>query len=632
MTLVTDPSQKSNIRDSVVAATMVLTLQLLRERGMSELPNTVKAICKQLGVSRSQAYAMRDRLAAACEDLDETPGPVPGSISSDAMFSVAAAVRDFAFENPGCVADRGARRRYSDGFRQLVGGLLAPEQVGESLTTEQLAQATGVPLGTIKQWLRGDTAKDDEPDDEQPDLDNVSADELTSNLDIATIITEHESWRGDFTSFCDHLRDNFRLPYGRTFVSSILQALGLRTPNRRKQPGCAPWSPGTFRSLFPGAQWLGDGTTLVMTVNGERFPFTLEAIADVGSDALIGLEVTDAEDQQAVLAAFEHGVDTTGAHPESMTLDNKPCNHTGQIREAVDPTVVIPATPGRGQAKAPLEGKFGLFEQTAPPLVVNGGTRRQLARSILVLVVTLWAWTRNGKPRKRLDGRSPAHFYTSYKPTPEELAEARTWIAALMRRAEKARATAERRADPVRRQFLAQALHELEIADPGGALAVALARYSTEAIIRGIAIFRAKLEQQTLPRDADPGRYLGGVIRNVDSDLELTAMADHLMQLRLRHRQLTLEPLQRELSRLRDQHSSRDLPFALVRRALDVKARIDFRFFSRQARDALAQLGESATPMLPHLLRVVAAHFGATKKRRETLIAELSQVTQAAAA
>ena len=631
MTLVSDLGQKSNIKESVIAAVMVLALQFLRELGMSVLPVTAKAICEQLGVSRSQAYAMRDRLAAACEDLDETPGPVPGTISSDAMFSVAAAVRDFAFENPGCVADRGARRRYSDGFRRLVGGLFAPGQVGEGLTTEQLAQATGVPLGTIKQWLRGDAAKDAEPEDEQPERDSGSTDELTSNPDIATIITEYESWRGDFSSFCDHLRDNFRLPYGRTFVSSVLQALGLRTPKRRKQPGCAPWSPGTFRSLFPGAQWLGDGTTLVMTVNGERFPFTLEAIADVSSDALVGLEVTDVEDQQAVLGAFEHGVDTTGAHPDSMTLDNKPCNHTSQIREAVEPTVVIPATPGRGQAKAPLEGKFGLFEQTAPPLVVNGSTRRELARSILILVVTLWAWTRNGKPRKRLEGRSPAHFYASYKPTPEELAEARTWIAALMRRAEKARATAERRAGPVRRQLLAQALQELEIADPDGTLSLALARYSTEAIIRGIAIFRAKHEQQTLPRDADPGRYLGGIIRNIDSDLELAAMADHLMQLRLRHRQLTLEPLQRELSRLRDQHSSHDLPFVLVRRALDVKAQIDFRFFSRQARDALAQLGQNATPILPHLLRVIAAHFGATKKRRESLIAELSQVIQVAA-
>lgn len=632
MTLVPDLSQKSNIKESVVAAIMVLALQLLRERDMSALPNTVMAICKQLGVSRSQAYVMRDRLAVSCENLDETPGPTPTEVSSDTVWSVLALVLDFVFNNPGCVSGRGVRRRYSDTFRRFVLGLRAPGQVGEGLTIDQLAQATCVPLGTIKQWLRADVGKDTEVDDEEPDLDNVSMDTLTSNPDIATIITEHESWRGDFSSFCDHLRDNFRLPYGRTFVSSVLQALGLRTPKRRKQPGCAPWSPGTFRSLFPGAQWLGDGTTLVMTVNGERFPFTLEAIADVSSDALVGLEVTDVEDQQAVLGAFEHGVDTTGAHPDSMTLDNKPCNHTSQIREAVDPTVVIPATPGRGQAKAPLEGKFGLFEQTAPPLVVNGSTQRELARSILILVVTLWAWTRNGKPRKRLDGRSPAHFYASYEPTPEELSEAHAWFAELMRRAEKARATAERRADPVRRQLLVQALHDLDIDDPDGSLALAFARYSTEAIIRGIAIFKAKQEQQTLPRDADPGRYLGGIIRNLDSELELNSMADHLLQLRLRQKQLTLAPLERELSRLRNQHSSDSLPFALAKRALEAEAQIDFRFFSRHARDALAHLGQKAGPLLPHLARVVAAHFDATKKRRETLIAELSQVVERDAA
>jgi len=54
--------------------------------------------------------------------------------------------------------------------------------------------------------------------------------------------------------------------------------------------------------------------------------------------------------------------------------------------------VLLPATPGRGEAKAAVEQKFGLFSQTAPPLRVAGKTQREMnaTSSVLMPFSALW--------------------------------------------------------------------------------------------------------------------------------------------------------------------------------------------------------------------------------------------------
>jgi len=631
-----DPGHNSSLKPSLVAALLLLARRYLGRLGADQLPSSNDAIIALAGAGTSQAYAMRARLETACGSLERPPGPRPNEAQPETVMAVLVAVRDFLLKHPGAVADRGRRHRYTEPFRRLVLGLLAPGGLAAGLTLEQTAQAVGVPLGSVKDWLRrprvGDEDEDEIEDqsavdtgDDQPAAENQDDRELTSHPDIATILAEHHQWTGDFTSFCDHLRVQLRLAYGRTFVASVLQAAGLRYPARRKQPP-PPWSAETFRRLFPGAQWLGDGTTLAIVLDGRRFVFCAEAVADVDSNALVGIEVTDVENEQALLAAFDAGLTTTGEHPLALTLDSKPCNHTQGVHDAVQPTTVIHATPGRGQAKAPLEGAFGLFAQTAPALLVEGRSRRELARSILALVLITWAWARNGKPRRCFKGASPADYYRSRKPTDAETQAAREWIAELRRRAELAQRTRERRADPARLTILVEALQRLDIADPDNRLAIALACYSNEAILRGLAVFETKRKLDTLPQHADPGPYLGGIIRNTDAKLEIEGTAERLLVLRQRHRQLSLRPLERELERLRSTTPVETLPEVLVTRALDAKRHLDFRFYAGAACQALARLPETtAKRIFDHLLRLVTATFSATKERRHDILARLSR-------
>ncbi|MSP71363.1 MAG: hypothetical protein EXR76_04095, partial [Myxococcales bacterium] len=255
------------------------------------------------------------------------------------------------------------------------------------------------------------------------------------------------------------------------------------------------------------------------------------------------------------------------------------------MKDGIAPTELLSATPGRGQAKAPLEGAFGLFQQLAPPLVVRGDTPRERARSDLALLFVVWAWARNGKPRAKLRGRSPAEAYAQDRPTADEIAAAKEHLAELRRREDLARQTRAQKVCPVRRTLLEGALADLGIPDPKGHLAGSLSRYGIDALLRAIALFRARLERDTVPPDAEHGRYFAGIVRNLDTRLDLERMGEHLLEIRLRHGDLTLAALNRELRAQRD-------GTPVVDRAVAADASIDFRFWTRAAVGALASMAD----------------------------------------
>ena len=596
---------------------------------------SVAAILGATGAARSQAYAMQPRVVEACQTLERPAGRPTRDGEDDARFQVACRVRDFLAEHPGAVTGRGERRTYADPFRCFVLDLAAPTGPAAALTVEQLADATGVPLGTLKDWRRMPEPPADEttpahreepPAEEPPAGREVELRELAGHPQVATLLDAWQRWEGpDFSAFCRHAREHLRLPWGDTFISRLLQAAGLRDPRRRKRSR-PTWNRDTFRRLFPGAQWLGDGTTLAIRINGRWETFNLQATIDVDSNAVVGIHVGDAEDEHAVRTAFEHGEITTGAPPIAITLDGKPCNHTESLAESLDPTVVVPATPARGQAKASLEGAFGLFAQNAPPLIVHGDDQRELARSILALVMTTWFWARNGRPRRRLGGLSPADHYRNAAPSPAEMQAAKDWAAELRRRHERFLETRRRRADRARREILREALQRLGIDDPGDRLATDLARYGINAILNGIATFNAKQDLGTLTGIDDPGRYLAGIIRNLDARDELECTAQRLLELRLRHRDLCLAPLHERVRHVHETVEPPEQPRALLDLALDASRLIDFRFYARATADALERLSPTAAcDLYPHLVRRVAASFRVEPERRETLIYTLAR-------
>jgi hypothetical protein len=612
-------------KPSLLAAVLLWALSLLRQR--AEWPQSVADVLTVTGAGRSQAYAMLARLQSAARTLQsqsECPLAEPGP--SQNVLAVVRAVRDFVMDHPGVVTGRGRRRRYGVPFRRFVVGLREPGGLAAELTVEELADAAAVPVGTLKDWLR--LAPASEPR-EKPEPESQAPAQLAtvaSQGEIATILSEWERWEGDFTAFCTYLRGEHRITHGDTFVGSVLEAAGRRARRRRGRTD-PPWSRGTFRTLFPGVQWIGDGMSFGVRVNDRLHVFNLQPVIDPAADAVVGAVVTDTEDEQAVIDAFEASLPTSeGVLPLALTLDNRPSNHTPAVEAAIAPTTLLPATPGRGQAKAPCEGFFGLFQQSLPPLVLEGTSERDFARCAAQLVATAFARGRNGRPRTRLGGRTPADTYRDARPTAEDVEKAKDYIAELKRRAERARRSREARADPVRRALLTEALARLQIPDPGERIATRLAIYGLDAILRGIATFEAKRERGTVPPDVAPHRYLGGIIRRLDERLEIQSTADRLLAVRLRARDITLQPLASDLERLRVDAPPQDLPALLVDRALQARPQVDFRFWLHQAGEALTALGHTeATARYRPLARIIAAHFDVERDRRADLIDALAQ-------
>ncbi|MFZ5785953.1 MAG: hypothetical protein ACOY3Y_05885 [Acidobacteriota bacterium] len=628
-------------------------------------------ILDTLATSRSQALEMRARLVEAAAQLHRPVGrpPAAGPECDPGYVTAMRAVRDHLTDNPGAVTGRGARKRYSADFQSLVVGLRAQGQPGCRLTLAQFADAVGVPLPTVKDWLADaaavaqpncsatDEPVTDEPATDEPVTDAAATDTAATdergtdergtdergNIDrpddgldhllvtphVATIVGEWRQWRGDFSSFCHHLHHHLRLPYGPTWIGSVLHALRLRTPTPRGRPVMAPWSRSTFDCPWPGLQWVNDGCEVTIVFGGQPYRFNWEASVDGCVRASVGLTVSDHEDSAALVGTVEHGAATTGHKPVVASVDAKPSNHAPAVQQALAPTLVLQTTVARGQAKAPVEGDFGLFSQTVPPLVVSGATPREQARCIVELVVTAWSRGKNGRPRRSLAGRSPALAYIQDQPDwndPETVASVHAWLADQVRRHRLAQQTERRRADPVRRQLIREALQRHGIDDPDARLERAIATYCTEAILRAIAAFDAKVDNGKLDHVTDRGRYLAGIARNLDKKLELEATAARLLAVRLRHRDLTLSPLEQHAARLRNELDPEKLPGALVQCALDAVARIDSVFFTGAAAQALAALPPPRRgSLLDTLVGQIARAFGVDRQRRHDLVAALTQ-------
>ncbi len=628
-------------KPSVRSAVFLWALQIAKELDLKTFPSTSTEALQCTAASRSQAYEVLGRLQDKVAEVFDSAGrPAASAPAPEAAFELCAAVRDFIMSHSGCMRVKGERRTYSDVFRRFVVGLFAPQAPACTLTIEQAASATGIPTGTLKDWLRIPPTPTLEPAPKtSPTMPQAprSLDPLMhcTQPQIATLLTEYEAWQGDLSSFCEHAHLHLGLPFGRAFITSVLTAVGLHTPKPRNAPHQTPCSRGSMKFFFPGMQWFGDGKQLRMIIDDQNLLFNIEALVDGASNAVVAARVTDAENAAAVVEAFAEGLQTTGGQPPmATTLDNRPSNFAPEIDAALSCTELLRATPGRGQAKAPVEGSFGLFEQCLPKeIVVAGGTLRDTARSIAQWIVHAFFLGRNGKPRGKLGGQSPAQAYNSSNPTSEQIEAAWSWILELRRREALARDSRERRADPVRRQLLREQLAALQIDDPQGQVSLSLCRYCMGAILRGLAVFRTKQQMGTLPLDCDPARYLGGIIANIDGQEALDRTAMHLLKARLRAGDLHLAPVKVRADAIRQSQQSDAVAHGFVDAALDAKSLLDFRFWTEQAQDALASMPASkAQTLYPHLTRVVAACFGIPRRWREQLIAALAAAAAPVAA
>lgn len=619
-----------SLPSTILASVLTWARQIQREFSLDE--SSPSEFCQVTETSPSQAFEMLVRLKEAARHLLKSPGPRPlrETVSFDDIGELSRATIDFLMDTPGAVSGGPSRRTYHESLRQFVLGQMSTGRAGSRLGVELVAEVVRVPLGTLKSWIAHPAVSQsgESPVEPAPFLQPGGDPEEEPTLEftdpnLATILREFKGWKGTFSDYCNHLQEQHRIVLGKTHISSILEMAGLRIPRRRGSTD-RPWSDGTYERFFPGAQWVGDGKSLVIEWNGTPMSFNMEAIIDPASDALVGLIITDTENEEAVLKTYYHGIGTTDHKPMALTLDNRESNHTDYIKTEISPTQLLASTPAAPTSKAPIEGAFGLFSQVAPPLLVEGESPRELAKSVLQLVGTLWAWSRNHKPRHRLGNKTPAQVHQEAKPSLEDIEKVKEHILRLERNQEEYRKSREARSDPVRLQLLRENLADLGI-ENADALSIQLAIYSREAILRGLATFRTKKREDTLPKGGNLGRYLGGIIRNIHARLEDEDIAQQLLDLRIRCRDLSLIALTEKLEELSENASTYELPQLLVEQALEARPLLDYRFWRQHALMAITDLPVLvAGSVYRYIVRKITKSFATPWDRRSDLAASLS--------
>jgi hypothetical protein len=612
----------------VVAALMLAAGDHLRATG---LPHpTVAQVLESTGATRTRAYELRDALIAMLPSLQRPvgrPTAPPQEASPDVARELHGAVTAFLMDHPGCVHGGAARRRYTDRFRHFV---LALRDRHADVEIERLAEATLVPLGTLKSWLSAGvnaTAADDLPADPKADAGAAGTAEASAHTEV--VLACWETWRGTFGDFCEHVRREQRVPFGASIISQILFLNGKRRPRRR--PGRSPDERalrGAFETFFGGAQWVGDGSPIAITVNDQRFVFNLELIVDAHSGGFVGMSVRDEEDGAAVTDAFDDAGATTGEAPLALLLDNRPSNHTPEVDAALgDVTLRIRATRSRPQNKAHVEGAFGLFQQTVPALDLHASDPRELARQALALVAQTWARTLNHRPRADRGGRSRVDIYNE-PITAEQIDAARAALEERCKKQNRARMTALMRMDPTVRAILDDAFQRLELLDPESHLRVAIARYPLDVIVEGIGIFKGKRRAGTLPPGVD-ARYLLGIVQNIGNEREGIAIAEELLRARLDARDRLLAPLvvARDGAR-RNTDDLRERVLDFADRALAAERRVDRLFWLLAVAEDTARAKTDPAPLVGALARRIhATHRVPHKDRAEAVSIILENIT-----
>jgi len=541
---------RARVSPLLAAAVLLLARRLAEELG---LPSpSVMQILTTTGATRSRAYELCEALLAYLPALQRVVGRPPGAGTTDAQKADRApgieeiqhALRRFVVAHPGCVSARSHRQHYADAFRLVV--LRLREQHAE-LPIEAFAEAVDVPLGTVKDWLATGCSVPRAADQDVTLPSEPAAAEPTpsaTHAHIETVLVAWHPWCGTFTNFCIHVREHWRVPFGRSLIAGILEAQGLRAPRRRR--GRSPDEValrGAFETFFPGAQWVGDGTPITVTLDGLRFGFNLELEVDAYADAFVGVSFRDTEDSAAVIEAFRDGVHTTGQAPLANSLDSRPSNHTTEVDAALGDTLRIRATVGRPQNDAHVEGAFGLFQQTIPPIVLDTrDSLREGARQLLTLLTQTWMRAVNHRPRPDRKGLSRVDLYHQPQPTPDQIAAAHAALEERRRRQELARCTLEARQRPEVCALLDAHFARLGLLDPERHVRIAIARYPMSAIVDAIAIFEAKQRARTLPDGVD-ARYLLGIVRNIAERNEAWQITDALLRLRIEARDSAIADL-----------------------------------------------------------------------------------------
>jgi hypothetical protein len=506
-------------------ALYVVTCEALVATGIEPGPN-ISETCLALGIARQQVYEEKRRIEAALtaatiagrgrpgrQGAVRDPGEVPLA-GSHVERDLRIEVLEFRLSNPGAVVIHGTgRATYSDGFKRFI---LDAADVFLG-TDEAFCRAASVPYSTLMTWRQLDAKEPiiPLPNRERPAFWPTGA---TPNELAHTIASDFERWTGKVGDFLSDTAKRLSVAPGA--IKNVLRIAGMLAVDAAKPPRYR----GTTVNASPGAIVVTDGkeVKVELTTSCEVETFNWQGIVDQATACHLAVVVSKTEDAKAVGEAYARACVFLSRPPTALVHDQKPIHDDAGLRSMIEKsTAMIPATLGRGQNKAVIEGEFGKWAREFGHIQLDDTNKMTLIKSAVSEVIRAYTSGINHAARKELDGKSRAEVVREACPDPKKDAEL---VAALKASHQRGPHPAKPLpTTPIAQDLLNEAFERLSLVniDPIGRLRRWLAEtFEPTAIQRAIAIFEAKREKGSLSGKT-AHRYLVKLIREMQVEIDL---------------------------------------------------------------------------------------------------------------
>lgn len=508
------------------------------------LEGPLSTVCEHAQVNRTQVYERKKQIEKTLEAIGLAgPGhPVSHSCPvSDKGRRLRESVLRYRLDHPGAlVLHAGGRVSYSAGFSRFILDLFDKWEG----CREQFCEQVEVPAQTFRFWREKDRVQPYAPHRAKPYVSVSGASE-----DARRIADDYSKWEGGIRDFFKY--ETARLDLGPTPIRRVLVIFGLLPLRSAK----APRYRGATQECQPGSILVTDGKIVhaVFTGTGEVGFYNWQGIVDQATACHTAVVVTATETAAGVGEVFDMSCEFLGRPPLALVHDNKPIHDDRRLREHIEKTtLMIPATPERGENKAVMEGEFGKFEQAVGPILLDDSSAEALKKSAVHEIIRAYTAAINHAGRLEFNGKSRQGVLRETCPDPDK---DRQFIEQLH-----ANHTGKQRVAVLPTRLVSRVLlnegfarFELIELDPKGTVRNWLAgRYTLEAIRQGLAIFRTEREKGRL-RNKTAHRYLVKVIQNCQDEIDLRRQEELLREYAGVERSVWLQELEAEYEILKGQ-------------------------------------------------------------------------------
>ena len=498
------------------------------------------SICEELSLSRSSVYSRIKQLRTAFTDLN-LPGrgrPTAESVENRQPNSnVREHVLRHRLEHPGSVVRHASGRvSYSDGFIRFI--LDAFDEWEGSV--EAFCSEVEIPYQSFHAWRLKD---ENEPYEVYKPQTILDAPYCLSET-CRTIIENYERWEG---SLRDFLLEEARCSgINPTQIARLLKICKM-VPQRSRKKDIR--YRGSTEPLQPGSMLVTDGQEqqVILTGSGEVRTFNWQGTVDQTTGCTTATVITETECAQGVLDAFNQSCEFLGRPPQALLHDNKPIHENAELRKQIEQTtVMIPATPGRGQNKAIVEGTFGkVTQQIGSTIYLDDSSKDALVQSALLERQKAYAAGADHAERARFDGKSRIEVLREHCPDPEN---DKKFLKNLHAEHTRPQGTEYLPTREVSRKLLDEGFEQfgLEQYDIDGKTRTWIAnRHTPEAVRQGLSIFAGEREKGRL-ENKTAHRYLVKVIQNCQDEIDLRIQEEILLKYGVKEQRCWLAGLEEE--------------------------------------------------------------------------------------